>query len=79
MEIIDSINIYGQGLTHTAVTPLDLVKCRGQVDPTLYKSNLDAFRKIRLGEGVRGVFTGWGPTFFGYSVSHHGLLFQETS
>lgn len=58
-----------QGLTHTAVTPLDLVKCRGQVDSSLYKSNMDAFRKIRSVEGLRGVFTGWSPTFFGYSVS----------
>ena len=26
------------GLTHTAVVPLDLVKCRMQVDPQKYKS-----------------------------------------
>lgn len=31
------------GLTHAAITPLDVVKCRRQVDPTLYKS---------LGEGL---------------------------
>jgi hypothetical protein len=58
-----------QGLTHTAVTPLDLIKCRRQVDSKLYKSNLQAFRTIRAAEGIRGVFTGWSPTFFGYSVS----------
>ncbi|KAL3492517.1 mitochondrial carrier domain-containing protein [Aspergillus germanicus] len=56
------------GLTHTAVTPLDLIKCRRQVDSALYKSNMDAFRKIRTAEGIRGVFTGWSPTFFGYSA-----------
>ncbi|PWY92753.1 mitochondrial carrier [Aspergillus heteromorphus CBS 117.55] len=56
------------GITHTAVTPLDLIKCRRQVDPLLYKSNAEAFRKIRGAEGLRGVFTGWGPTFFGYSA-----------
>ncbi|KAL4755500.1 hypothetical protein BDW72DRAFT_163925 [Aspergillus terricola var. indicus] len=56
------------GLTHTAVTPLDLIKCRRQVDSALYKSNMDAFRKIRAAEGLRGVFTGWSPTFFGYSA-----------
>ncbi|KAK1140510.1 Cu/Pi carrier [Aspergillus melleus] len=56
------------GLTHTAVTPLDLIKCRRQVDPLLYKSNGEAFRKIRGAEGLRGVFTGWSPTFFGYSA-----------
>ncbi|EED12338.1 mitochondrial phosphate carrier protein, putative [Talaromyces stipitatus ATCC 10500] len=56
------------GLTHTAVTPLDLVKCRRQVDPTLYKGNLEAWKLIYRAEGIRGVFTGWGPTFFGYSA-----------
>ncbi|KAJ5884907.1 mitochondrial phosphate carrier protein [Penicillium taxi] len=56
------------GLTHTAVTPLDLIKCRLQVDSKLYKSNIQAFTKIRTVEGIRGVFTGWSPTFFGYSA-----------
>lgn len=56
------------GLTHTAVTPLDLVKCRRQVDPNLYKGNVEAWSKIHRAEGLRGIFTGWGPTFFGYSA-----------
>ncbi|KAF7717523.1 Mitochondrial carrier domain-containing protein [Penicillium ucsense] len=56
------------GLTHTAVTPLDLIKCRRQVDSKLYTSNMQAFSKIRAAEGLRGVFTGWSPTFFGYSA-----------
>ncbi|EAS28919.1 mitochondrial phosphate carrier protein 2 [Coccidioides immitis RS] len=56
------------GLTHTAVTPLDLAKCRLQVDPTMYKGNFDAWRKIGRAEGIRGIFTGWGPTLNGYSA-----------
>jgi len=56
------------GITHTAVTPLDLVKCRRQVDSKLYKSNLEGWRTIYKVEGLRGVFTGWSPTFFGYSA-----------
>lgn len=56
------------GLTHTLVTPLDLVKCRRQVDPKMYKGNFEAWGKIGRAEGVRGIFTGWGPTFFGYSA-----------
>ncbi|OGE54299.1 hypothetical protein PENARI_c006G12344 [Penicillium arizonense] len=56
------------GLTHTAVTPLDLIKCRRQVDPKLYQSNIQAYRTIRAAEGFRGIFTGWSPTFFGYSA-----------
>src|SRR5277367_4857856 len=61
-----------QGTTHTAVTPLDLVKCRRQVDPKLYKGNFEAWGKIGRAEGLRGIFTGWGPTFFGYSVQGAG-------
>ena len=34
------------GPTHTAVTPLDLVKCRRQVDPKLYRLNMQAFKTI---------------------------------
>ncbi|KAL1836886.1 hypothetical protein VTJ49DRAFT_4528 [Mycothermus thermophilus] len=56
------------GLTHTAVTPLDLVKTRRQVDSSLYKSNMQGWRLIYRAEGLRGIFTGWSPTFFGYSA-----------
>ncbi|KAL9111610.1 MAG: hypothetical protein Q9187_007896 [Circinaria calcarea] len=56
------------GPTHTAVTPLDLVKCRRQVDSKMYKGNFEAWSKIARAEGFRGVFTGWSPTFFGYSA-----------
>ncbi|KAI1082994.1 mitochondrial carrier domain-containing protein [Whalleya microplaca] len=56
------------GLTHTAVTPLDLVKCRRQVDSKLYKGNFQAWGLIYRAEGIRGIFTGWSPTLFGYSA-----------
>jgi len=29
--------IFACGLTHTAITPLDLIKCRKQTNPKLYK------------------------------------------
>lgn len=32
------------GITHTMVTPLDLVKCRIQVDPGKYKNIVNGFR-----------------------------------
>jgi len=35
----------------------------------MYKGNFEAWGKIGRAEGLRGVFTGWSPTFFGYSVS----------
>jgi len=60
------------GPTHTAVTPLDLVKTRRQVDPTIYKSNAQGWAKIFRAEGVRGVFFGWSPTFIGYSLQGAG-------
>jgi len=60
------------GPTHTAVTPLDLVKCRRQVDPKLYTSNIGAWRSIYSKEGIRGVFFGWSPTFVGYCCQGGG-------
>lgn len=60
------------GPTHTAVTPLDLVKCRRQVDPKIYTSNLSAWRSIISKEGLRGIFFGWTPTFVGYSLQGAG-------
>ncbi|KIV80532.1 hypothetical protein PV11_08025 [Exophiala sideris] len=60
------------GPTHTAVTPLDLVKTRRQVDPKLYSSNFKAWRTIYAGDGLRGVFFGWAPTFVGYSFQGLG-------
>lgn len=60
------------GPTHTAVTPLDLVKCRRQVDASIYKSNISAWRTIYAKEGLRGVIFGWSPTFVGYSFQGAG-------
>ncbi|KAK5093499.1 Cu/Pi carrier [Exophiala xenobiotica] len=60
------------GPTHTSVTPLDLVKCRRQVNSNLYQSNVQAWKKIYAGEGLKGVFTGWSPTFIGYSFQGLG-------
>ena len=34
------------GTTHTAICPLDLVKCRRQTSPTLYKYLMDALKQI---------------------------------
>ncbi|SCZ98811.1 BZ3500_MvSof-1268-A1-R1_Chr3-1g05636 [Microbotryum saponariae] len=57
------------GATHALVTPLDLVKCRKQVDKNLYKSNMDGWTKIMKTEGgFKGLYTGVGPTLLGYSM-----------
>jgi len=56
------------GLTHTAVVPLDLVKCRIQVNPTKYKSIFNGFKVTVAEDGARGLAKGWAPTFIGYSM-----------
>lgn len=58
--------------THSLVTPLDLVKCRRQVDPTLYKSNIQAWSTIIKSEGFGGIFTGVVPTAIGYGFQGAG-------
>ncbi|XP_058102981.1 mitochondrial phosphate carrier protein 3, mitochondrial-like [Magnolia sinica] len=56
------------GLTHTAVTPLDLVKCNMQIDPAKYKSIVSGFGVLFKEQGVKGFFRGWVPTLLGYSA-----------
>ncbi|KAF0902619.1 hypothetical protein E2562_018109 [Oryza meyeriana var. granulata] len=56
------------GLTHMAVTPLDLVKCNMQIDPAKYKSITSGFGILVKEQGVRGFFRGWVPTLLGYSA-----------
>jgi len=56
------------GVTHTAVVPLDLVKCRLQVDSAKYKSIFNGFKVTVKEEGAVGLTKGWAPTFIGYSM-----------
>jgi len=56
------------GITHTAVVPLDLVKCRIQVDPAKYKNIGQGFKVTLQDGGVKGLARGWAPTFIGYSM-----------
>lgn len=42
------------GLTHTALVPLDLVKCRIQVNPDKYKGIFNGFKVSVKEEGMRG-------------------------
>lgn len=60
------------GLTHTAVVPLDLVKCRLQVDGAKYKNIFNGFKVTVAEEGVRGLAKGWSPTLIGYSIQGLG-------
>jgi len=56
------------GITHTAIVPLDLVKCRIQVDPAKYKGIFNGFRVSVAEEGIKGLAKGWAPTLIGYSM-----------
>lgn len=60
------------GITHTAVVPLDLVKCRIQVDPDKYKGVVQGFKVSLAEEGLKGLAKGWAPTFIGYSIQGLG-------
>lgn len=60
------------GITHTAVVPLDLVKCRIQVDPAKYGNIVNGFKVTMAEGGIRGLAKGWAPTFIGYSMQGLG-------
>ncbi|CAG0880920.1 unnamed protein product [Cyprideis torosa] len=60
------------GITHTAIVPLDLVKCRIQVDPDKYKGIVNGFRVTIKEDGIAGLSRGWLPTLIGYSVQGFG-------
>jgi len=56
------------GLTHLAVTPLDVAKCNMQVDPVKYKGLINSVKTIMAEEGSAALFKGWLPTLIGYSA-----------
>ena len=57
------------GLTHTAIVPLDVMKCKKQIDPTFSKGMADGIAKVR----ANGWTTlGWSPTLLGYSLQGLG-------
>jgi len=64
--------IFACGLTHTFTTPLDLVKCRRQVQPGIYKTLGEGLSKIKAEKGFSGLYLGWQPTFVGYSMQGFG-------
>lgn len=53
--------------SHTVPVPIDVIKTRKQVDPTLDAMHfVEATRHIVKEEGVRSLLAGLGPTTFGY-------------
>jgi len=60
--------VFACGLTHTAVVPLDIVKCTMQADPKTYTGMGDAYRALVAGQGRSWMTLGWFPTLIGYSM-----------
>lgn len=54
-------------LTHGALTPVDVVKTRIQLDPVTYnRGMIGGFKQVISSEGAGAIWTGAGPTFAGY-------------
>jgi solute carrier family 25 phosphate transporter 3 len=57
------------GITHGAMTPVDVVKTRIQLDPVKYnKGMVDGFKQVIGAEGAGALLTGLGATCGGYFV-----------
>jgi solute carrier family 25 phosphate transporter 3 len=55
-------------ITHGALTPVDVVKTRVQLDPSKYTGLISGFRTIVAEEGAGALTTGLGATAFGYFI-----------
>lgn len=54
-------------ITHGALTPVDVVKTRMQLEPEIYnKGMITGFRQVISKEGAGALLTGLGPTAAGY-------------
>lgn len=57
------------GLTHTAIVPLDVMKCKKQLDSTFSKGMGDGLSKVKANGQLS---LGWAPTLIGYSLQGLG-------
>ena len=56
-------------ITHGALTPVDVVKTRIQLDPVKYNAGLiGGFRQVVAAEGTGALLTGLGATCVGYFI-----------
>ncbi|KAJ2635335.1 Cu/Pi carrier [Coemansia sp. RSA 1286] len=61
------------GTTHFSMTPIDMLKCRLQVNPQAYKGIIDGLRKVSKSPvGFRGLYLGGTATLLGYSLQGMG-------
>lgn len=65
--------IFSCGLTHTFVTPIDMVKCNKQNNPVKFNKGMFGNMGILTSiKGPQGLMRGWGPTLVGYSFQGLG-------
>lgn len=57
------------GLTHTAIVPLDVMKCKKQIDPSFSTGMISGAKKV-IANGQATL--GWAPTYIGYSLQGLG-------
>ncbi|KAJ1731363.1 Cu/Pi carrier [Coemansia sp. BCRC 34490] len=60
------------GNTHFMMTPIDMLKCRLQVNNKAYRGIVDGLYRVGREQGVRGLFVGGLPTYIGYSLQGMG-------
>jgi len=60
------------GITHMLIVPLDLIKCRIQVNPEKYRNIINGFRVTVSEEGFSALSKGWAPAVIGYSLQGLG-------
>lgn len=61
------------GLTHTLVTPVDVVKCNAQGNPKKFNRGMFGNMAMWAREnGARALVRGWAPTLVGYSLQGLG-------
>ncbi|KAJ2705161.1 Cu/Pi carrier [Coemansia sp. IMI 203386] len=61
------------GTTHFSMTPIDMLKCRLQVNPQAYKGIIDGLSKVSKSPvGFRGLYLGGTATLLGYSLQGMG-------
>jgi len=62
---------------HLALTPLDVVKTKVQIDPDRYPKILPSFQSVWKEEGPSTFYTGWLPTVCGHFFAG-GVLYATT-
>jgi solute carrier family 25 phosphate transporter 3 len=57
------------GITHVLTVPLDVAKCKKQIDPNFCSTMIEGIKKVKA---ARQFTLGWFPTVIGYSLQGTG-------